>query len=209
MLNPSLEQELLQEMLQIVQTQSQHLVRIVEDILDISQIEAGQMKVRQEPVTLLPIVRRTIRAFQGQTGSHQIMLKAPDSVPFVMADRNKVEIVLNNLVENAINYSPDGGRVLLEIVGPANGELTINIIDEGVGIPQDHLDKIFDRFYRVDTGDDRQVYGHGLGLHISKRLIELQGGRIWVRSKEDQGSCFSFSLPIVTESKIVEEMPEM
>ena len=209
MLNPSLEQELLQEMLQIVQTQSQHLVHIVEDILDISQIEAGQMKVRQEPVTLLPIVRRTIRAFQGQTGRHQIMLKAPDSVPFVIADRNKVEIVLNNLVENAINYSPDGGRVLLEIVGPANGELTINIIDEGVGIPQDHLDKIFDRFYRVDTGDDRKVYGHGLGLHISKRLVELQGGRIWVRSKEDQGSCFSFSLPIVTESKIVEEMPEM
>ena len=209
MLNPSLEQELLQEMLQIVQTQSQHLVRIVEDILDISQIEAGQMKVRQEPVTLLPIVRRTIRAFQGQTGSHQIVLKAPDSVPFVMADRNKVEIVLNNLVENAINYSPDGGRILLEIVGPANGELTINIIDEGVGIPQDHLDKIFDRFYRVDTSDDRKVYGHGLGLHISKRLVELQGGRIWVRSKEDQGSCFSFSLPIVTESKIVEEMPEM
>ena len=209
MLNPSLEQELLQEMLQIVQTQSQHLVRIVEDILDISQIEAGQMKVHQEPVTLLPIVRRTIRTFQGQTGRHQIMLKAPDSVPFVMADRNKVEIVLNNLVENAINYSPDGGRVLLEIVGPANGELTINIIDEGVGIPQDHLDKIFDRFYRVDTGDDRKVYGHGLGLHISKRLVELQGGRIWVRSKEDRGSCFSFSLPIVTESKIVEEMPEM
>jgi len=209
MLNPSLEQELLQEMLQIVQTQSQHLVRIVEDILDISQIEAGQMKVRQEPVTLLPIVRRTIRAFQGQTGRHRIMLKAPDSVPFVMADRNKVEIVLNNLVENAINYSPDGGRVLLEIVGPANGELTINIIDEGVGIPQDHLDKIFDRFYRVDTGDDRKVYGHGLGLHISKRLVELQGGRIWVRSKEDQGSCFSFSLPIVTESKIVEEMSEV
>jgi len=158
---------------------------------------------------LLPIVRRTIRAFQGQTGQHRIVLNAPDSVPFVMADRNKVEIVLNNLVENAINYSPDGGRVLLEIVGPANGELTINIIDEGVGIPQDHLDKIFDRFYRVDTGDDRKVYGHGLGLHISKRLIELQGGRIWVRSKKDQGSCFSFSLPIVTESKIVEEMPEM
>jgi two-component system sensor histidine kinase VicK len=165
--------------------------------------------VRQEPVTLLPIIRQTIRAFQGQTGRHQIVLKAPDSVPFVMADRNKVEIVLNNLVENAINYSPDGGRVLLEIVGPANGELTINIIDEGVGIPQDHLDKIFDRFYRVDTSDDRKVYGHGLGLHISKRLVELQGGRIWVRSKEDQGSCFSFSLPIVTESKIVEEMPEM
>ncbi len=61
----------------------------------------------------------------------------------------------------------------------------------------------------VDTGDDRKVYGHGLGLHISKRLVELQDGRIWVRSKEDQGSCFSFSLPIVTESKIVEEMPEM
>ena len=204
MLNPSLSQDILQEMLQIVRSQSQNLVRLVEDILDVSQIEAGQMRVRREPVTLLPLARQTIRTFQEQTDRHRIMLKAPDVVPFVMADHNKVEMVLNNLVENAINYSPDGGRILMEIVGPENGEITINVIDEGIGIPQEHLEKVFDRFYRVDSGDDRKVYGHGLGLYISKRLVELQGGRIWVQSREDKGSCFSFTLPVVAESRIEE-----
>lgn len=205
MLHSSLEQDLLQEMLSIVHTQSQNLVHLVEDILDVSQIEAGQMKVRQEPVTLLPIIRQAVRVYQEQTNRHRIMLKAPDSVPFVMADRSKLEMVLNNLMENAINYSPDGGRIMVEIAGPANGEITVNVIDEGIGVPEEHQEKIFDRFYRVDSGDDRQVYGHGLGLHISKRLVELQGGRIWVQSKKGQGSCFSFTLPVVQEWKVPEE----
>jgi len=209
MLDPSLDRSLLEEMLQIVHSQSQSLVRVVEDILDVSQIEAGQMKLRLEPVTLLPLMRQTIRTHQEQTSQHQLMLKSPRSVPFVVADQNKLEIVLNNLVENAINYSPDGGRVLIELVGPKDGEITINVIDEGIGISEEHLDRIFDRFYRVDTGDDRQVYGHGLGLHISKRLVELQGGRIWVQSKKDQGSCFSFTLPIVLERDTAEERSEM
>ena len=209
MLDPSLDRSLLEEMLEIVHSQSQSLVRVVEDILDVSQIEAGQMKLRLEPVTLLPLIRQTIRTHQEQTSRHQLMLKAPRVVPFVMADQNKLEIVLNNLVENAINYSPDGGRVLIELVGPRDSEITINVIDEGIGISEEHLDRIFDRFYRVDTGDDRQVYGHGLGLHISKRLVELQDGRIWVQSKKNQGSCFSFTLPIVLELDTAEERSEM
>ncbi|UCC65246.1 MAG: GAF domain-containing protein [Anaerolineae bacterium] len=209
MLDPSLDRSLLEEMLQIVHSQSQSLVRIVEDILDVSQIEAGQMKLRLEPVTLLPLIRQTIRTYQEQANRHQLMLKAPRVLPFVMADQNKLEIVLNNLVENAINYSPDGGRVLIELAGPKDSEIIINIIDEGIGISEENQDRIFDRFYRVDTGDDRQVYGHGLGLHISKRLVELQGGRIWVQSKKNQGSCFSFTLPIVLEPDTAEERSEM
>ena len=205
MLNSSMNQDLSEEMLHIVHAQSQQLIRLVEDILDVSQIEAGQIRVRQEPITLLPIVRQIIRTFQEQTEQHHLILKTPDSVPFVMADRNKLEMVLNNLVENAINYSPDGGRVLVEIMDPANGEIVISVIDEGIGIPQEHMDKIFDRFYRVDAGDDRKIYGHGLGLHLSKRLVELQGGRIWVQSKVGQGTCLSFTLPTVNDLEIAEE----
>jgi PAS domain S-box-containing protein len=205
MLQSPHDEKLSREMLPIVHVQSQNLIRLVKNILDISQIEAGQIKVREEPVTLLPIVRRAIRSFQAQTDRHQIMLKAPDLVPFVMADSNKIEVVLNNLLKNAIKYSPDGGRILIEVADMANGEIVVNVIDEGIGIPLEHHDKIFDRFYRVDAGDDRKFYGHGLGLHISKRLVELQGGRIWVRSRKNQGSCFSFTLPIVKESEIPEE----
>lgn len=201
--------DLSHEMLTIVRAQSDTLIRLVEDILDVSQIEAGQMKVREEPVTLLPIVRRTIRDFQDQTDQHQIMLKAPNFVPFVLADIHKVEMVLNNLLKNAIKYSPDGGRILVEILDAVNGEVVMNIIDEGIGIPEEHLDRVFERFYRIDAGDDRKIYGHGLGLHISKRLVEMQGGRIWVRSKEGKGSCFSFTLPTVSESEIIEEGLEL
>jgi PAS domain S-box-containing protein len=203
------DQRLVHELLPIVHTQSQNLIRLVEDILDISQIEAGQMKVREEPVILLPIIRRVIGGFQDQTDRHEITLKAPDSIPFVMADVNKTEMVLNNLIKNAIKYSPDGGRIWVEVIFPGNGEVGINIIDEGVGIPEEHIEKIFGPFYRVDAGDDRKIYGHGLGLHISKRLVELQGGRIWVRSKEGTGSCFTFTLPTVQESEFAEEELEV
>ena len=164
--------DLLDEMLSIVHTQSQNLVQLVEDILDVSQIEAGQIRVREEPVTLLPILRQTIRDFQSQTDKHQIMLKVPQTIPFVLADSNKTEMVLNNLIKNAIKYSPEGGRILVEITDVMDGEITINVIDEGLGIPPEHIDKIFDRFYRVETSDDRKIYGRGLGLHISKRLVE-------------------------------------
>ena len=203
------DQRLVHELLPIVHTQSQNLIRLVEDILDISQIEAGQMKVREEPVILLPIIRRVIGGFQDQTDRHEITLKAPDSIPFVMADVNKTEMVLNNLIKNAIKYSPDGGRIWVEVIFPGNGEVGIHIIDEGVGIPEEHIEKIFGPFYRVDAGDDRKIYGHGLGLHISKRLVELQGGRIWVRSQEGTGSCFTFTLPTVQESEFAEEELEV
>jgi signal transduction histidine kinase len=80
--------------------------------------------------------------------------------------------------------------------------VVVSVIDEGVGIPEEHLDKVFDRFYRVDTSDGRKVYGYGLGLYISKHLVELQGGQIWVQSKVGYGSCFSFALTMVNELEV-------
>jgi signal transduction histidine kinase len=129
----------------------------------------------------------------------------------VIADKSKLEIVLNNLLTNAIRYSPNGGRILVLISPPApdghgvQNEMVVNVIDEGIGISAEHMDKLFTRFYRVDASDERDVYGHGLGLYISKNLIELQGGRIWVHSKEGHGSCFSFTVPILEqESPVVD-----
>jgi signal transduction histidine kinase len=194
-----------QKALSIAHDNEQRLTRLVEDILSVSQIEAGQIRVQEEPVTLLPILRRVVRIAQSQTTRHRILLHMPDSVPFVMADQSKVEIIVNNLVANAINYSPDGGRVLVKVSGPENDHVVIGVVDEGVGIPQDYLERVFDRFYRVDTSDGRKVYGHGLGLYISKRLVELQGGHIWAESREGRGSCFTFTLPVVEEARIASE----
>jgi signal transduction histidine kinase len=192
-----------QEMLPIVHAQSQNLIQLVEDILDISQIDAGQVKVREEPVTLLPTLRRLAAEFQRETDQHHLFVKAQEPIPFVMADRSKVEMVVSNLLKNAIKYSPSGGRIMIEVIDTDNGQVVVNIIDEGIGIPEEHQEKVFDRFYRVDTGDDRKIYGHGLGLHISQRLIEMQGGEIWLRSKVGQGSCFSFSLPAVQKTEMM------
>jgi two-component system phosphate regulon sensor histidine kinase PhoR len=190
-----------QDALEIARTSARRLTRLIENILSVSQIEANQIKVQLEPTMLLPVIRRAIQAIQSQTSSHQLLLRAPDSIPFVLADHSKLDIVLHNLLTNAIHYSPDGGRILIRIARSVGSEIVVSVIDEGIGIPQDHLDKLFTRFYRVDSSDGRNVYGHGLGLYISKHLIELQNGRIWVRSKEGHGSCFSFTLPIVTESE--------
>ena len=194
-----------QQTLDIALDSVEHLTRLVEDILNVSQIEAGQMRVQREPVTLLPLIRRAVRIAQARTDGHRVLIRAPDFVPFVMADRNKVEIVLNNLLSNAINYSPSGGRILVKVTGLANGEIQISVVDEGIGISRENIEKIFDRFYQVDASDKRKVYGHGLGLYISKYLIELQGGRIWAQSMEGRGACFNFTLPIVQEAEIVGE----
>jgi signal transduction histidine kinase len=191
------EQEDAQKTLHIASENEQRLTRLVEDILSVSRIEAGQMRVQQEPVTLAPILRRIVRLAQSQTQQHHIALQIPDELPFVMADQSKIEIVVNNLVTNAINYSPDGGRILVKVENSTNGILTVSVIDEGIGIPDEFVERVFERFYRIDTSDGRKVYGHGLGLYISKKLVELQGGQIWVRSKKGRGSCFSFTLSTV------------
>jgi PAS domain S-box-containing protein len=194
-----------QKTLDIARANERRLTRLVEDILSVSRIEAGQMSVSQEPVTLAPILRRVVRIAQAQTKQHRVVVQLPEAMPFVMADQSKVEIIVNNLVTNAVNYSPLGGRILVRVTEPADGAMTISVIDEGVGIPPDHLARVFDRFYRVDTSDGRRVYGHGLGLYISKCLVELQGGRIWVQSQEGRGSCFSFTLPVVQEAEVMGE----
>ena len=94
---------------------------------------------------------------------------------------------------------------MVRITSPTADELVISVIDEGIGIPEQHLDRIFDRFFQVDASDGRKVYGRGLGLYICRRLLELQGGRIWVESREGRGSCFAFTLFIVRESEVAPE----
>jgi PAS domain S-box-containing protein len=193
-------QESVQKTVEIARANEQRLARLIEDILNVSRIEAGQMRVSYEPVTLAPILKRVVRLAQAETKQHTLILRLPRPLPFVLADHSKVEIVAGNLVTNAINYSPHGGRILVKVEGPIDGEVIVSVVDEGVGIPEEHLGRVFSRFYRVDTSDVQRVYGHGLGLYISKRLVELQGGRIWVQSRKGRGSCFSFSLPVVREA---------
>ncbi len=183
------------EMLELIRTQSLHLGSFVEDVLNVSRLDSGALELHIEPTPILPLLRRTIALAQATTNRHTIKLATRSLRPFfVLADASKIEVVVGNLLRNAINYSPDGGSITVGVV--VNGQETVvSVKDEGIGIPADRLERIFERFMRVDDGDAKTVYGHGLGLYIARGIVERHGGRIWVESQLGRGSCFYFTLP--------------
>jgi PAS domain S-box-containing protein len=183
-----------QDLLNIIHAQSNRLNRFVAQILDVSLLEAGAVKAEQEPVALKPLIEQMIEAFETRANTHRFRLTVPEGPTIVLGDESKIQTVLNNLLENAVNYSPKGSRVSIE-VSDRDKEIVISVIDEGIGIPATQLEMIFERFHRVNASDDQEQYGYGLGLYISKRLIEIQGGSIWAKSELERGSRFSFSLP--------------
>jgi two-component system phosphate regulon sensor histidine kinase PhoR len=145
-------------------------------------------------VDLKPLIERMIEAFEIRAHTHRFECTVPEGSIIVVGDDSKIQTVLDNLLENAVNYSPKGSRVSVEVSG-RDKEVVISVIDEGIGIPATQLERIFERFHRVNASDDQEQYGYGLGLYISKRLIEMQGGSIWGESEVGRGSRFSFSLP--------------
>jgi two-component system phosphate regulon sensor histidine kinase PhoR len=183
-----------QELLSIIHAQSNRLNKFVEQILDVSLLEAGTVKAERKPVALKPLTEQIIATFGIRAKTHRFKLTVPEEEVIVVGDEGKIQTVLDNLLENAVNYSPKGSRVSVEI-SDRDKEVVASVIDEGIGIPTTQLERVFERFYRVNASDDQEQYGYGLGLYISKRLIEIQGGSIWAESEMGCGSRFSFSLP--------------
>jgi PAS domain S-box-containing protein len=183
-----------EDLLGIMHDQSNRLNKFVARILDVSLLEAGTVKAEQRPVALKPMLEQMIEVFEMRANTHRFELTVPEEPTIVVGDESKLQTILDNLLENAVTYSPKDSRVSIE-VSDGDKEVVISIIDEGIGIPAMQLGKIFERFHRVNVGDDQEQYGYGLGLYISKRLIEMQGGSIWVESEVGRGSRFCFSLP--------------
>lgn len=200
MLTSELEPAVQREMLEIAQHQVNRLSVFVEEILDLSLLEAGQIVIQREPVTLQPLIRRTVEAFEtvGRQG-HRFVVQE-NEIPFVLADEGKTEIILTNLLENAVNYSLPGSQITIEAAAdPTTNMVVVSVTDEGIGVAPEHQEKIFEQFYRVDNEQRLKVKGRGLGLYISRRLVEMQGGQIWVESKVGRESRFSFTLPRMEE----------
>jgi signal transduction histidine kinase len=182
-------------MLQIVREQSARLTRLVQGILNVSRIEAGQLVLQPQAFDALALIERVINAWAARGASNSIERPRAVNLPSVWADRDRTEEVLFNLIDNAIKYSPDGTPVHLD--ARASGEYVIvSVSDRGIGIPEEEVAKIFEKFHRVDRRDSVEKYGHGLGLFICRRLIEAQGGQIWVDSVLGEGSTFQFTLPL-------------
>jgi PAS domain S-box-containing protein len=183
-------------LLEVIASESDRLARIVNDILWASRLESGGMHTTIEQCDGVAIARSVIEAARHYVPpSIELAITAPEDAPPIQADEDKARQVLTNLVDNAVKYSPDGGRVELEIA-VAGPRLRFVVRDQGLGIPPAEHRRIFEKFYRLDPDLTRGVGGTGLGLYISRELLERMGGRIWVESSGRGGSTFVAELPI-------------
>ncbi len=192
----SLGQEQEAGMLGVIAGESERLARIVNDILLASRLDSGAATVEIVSADAVELARSVIAAAGMHVPSGvDLVLTVPEPAPLVAADPDGLRQVLVNLVENAVKYSPDGGRVELELA-VADGKLGFAVHDRGLGIPLSEQERIFEKFFRLDPNLARGVGGTGLGLYISREIVRRMGGRLRVESEPGRGSVFSFELPL-------------
>lgn len=184
--------EEVREYLSIIDGQSQRLVRLVEDLLVVSRLEGGRLRLKVEEVQLRPFLQNLVASFVDQAG--RISLNGPEEPATVRIDPDRVEQVLRNLVQNALKFSPPDEQVTVSARRPPGG-VNFEVADRGVGIPPDEIANIFDRFHQAGNGGRREREGVGLGLYIAKRLLEEMGGEITVESAPGQGATFRIRIP--------------
>jgi len=183
--------------LDIIRNHAIRLARLTNDLLKLARIEAGKLEVEFFPVGLIELIEGCAETTLMKASRKQITLEieVPPGLPAVQGDASLLRDVLQNLLDNAIQYTPAGGRV--HVTAEAKGrEAVIAVSDTGIGIPTSDRERIFERFYRVDAARSREAGGTGLGLSIAKHIVEAHNGRLWVDSVIGEGSKFSFSIPI-------------
>jgi signal transduction histidine kinase len=187
--------------LDIVKNNAERLAILVNDLLDISRIESGRLKLSLQPIDISPLVKGAvadlIRRTHEENRPMQVEAHLPRKLPRVMGDPDQVRRILDNLLENAYLYTRENGRILLR-AHPSKEHVQIDIIDNGIGIPIEMQPRVFERFYRGDNPSVLATSGTGLGLSIVQNLVEMQDGKIWLESSgvEGEGSAFSFTLPL-------------
>jgi PAS domain S-box-containing protein len=187
--------ETVREFYTIIDQECDRLTRLISDLLNVSRIEAGRaLDLNPTQLVLKDIVDKVVAAQKSYTSKHEFKVDMDADIPVIVADSDKVDQILTNLTNNAVKYSPNGGTV--SVIGrKVDGVVRVTVADQGMGIPKEHLSKVFDRFHRVDNRDTRKVGGTGIGLYLVKHLVEAHGGRIWVDSEVGKGSQFTFELP--------------
>lgn len=198
-----IETDVLEEHLRDIEAETDKLTGLISDLLQMSRIEAGVLRIQPQPIDLVDVLRSTVEAAQVRLSDHPLRLAPSDKLPTCFGDARRIEQIVANLLENAAKYSPQGSAIEVQIASQEE-ELIVSVIDDGPGIAPEHREHIFDRFYQIGGGGDAGRHGIGLGLAICKGLVEAHGGRIWVNSKLGEGSTFSFSLPTATEQALSE-----
>ncbi|WP_271853131.1 cell wall metabolism sensor histidine kinase WalK [Planococcus maritimus] len=181
--------------LNVTQTETERMIRLVNDLLKLSKMDSSEADLSREMVEFGVFFNRIIDRFEmSKSQNVSFERKVPKSQYFVEIDTDKLTQVIDNIISNALKYSPEGGKIRFS-VREKEGELLVSISDEGMGIPKENVDRIFDRFYRVDRARSRAMGGTGLGLAISKEMINAHGGQIWAESRYGKGTSIYFTLP--------------
>jgi len=185
------------EFLGIVVSECDRLRRLIDDLLNTSRIEAGEsLKPNYTKFSLLPLLEKSVAVQQQASSKHHVLLQVHNQLPDqIVGDEDKLDQILTNLLNNAIKYSPNGGNVTVHAKREGD-TLLFGVEDQGLGIPKDHLTKVFEKFHRVNNDDNRKIYGTGLGLFLVQHLVtEVHMGEIWVESEVGKGSTFWFRIP--------------
>jgi len=182
------------EFLQTISDETDRLSALVSDLLDLSRIEGGSLKVEREPIDLTEIIAEAAQNAHPSPGEH-LQVIAPDRLPTIYADGRQIGVVIRNLIENAVKYGGENSPVRVS-VAIENDAVVVRVEDEGPGIPAEHIPYIFESFYRVESGLTQQASGAGLGLTICRGFVEAHGGKIWVEPRA-KGACLAFSLPLL------------
>jgi two-component system phosphate regulon sensor histidine kinase PhoR len=187
--------------LEIIREHAVRLARLTDDLLKLSRIEAGKFDLELRPLKLGDVIGPCLETAGFKTAQKGQYLEAdiPRDLPLVRGDLSSLSELLQNLLDNAVQYTPRGGRIRVS-VRVAGEQAVLTVSDTGIGIPQAEQERIFERFYRVDAARSREAGGTGLGLAIAKHIVESHGGRIWVESAVGQGSQFHFSIPLASQA---------
>jgi signal transduction histidine kinase len=183
------------ELIEVMLQQSERLSRLIDQLLDLSRLESGDVPMEIEPVPLGPLVDRVLRevevAWPDRASAVEVRNQVPGDLPPMQADRERIHQVLFNLLDNAVRFTPPGGVVTVRAMRE-NGSCEVLVEDTGPGIPKEHIPFVFERFYRADPARSRDDGGTGLGLAIARSVVEAHGGKIWAESAEGAGARFRF-----------------
>jgi signal transduction histidine kinase len=183
-----------QQALGVVEQQATRLKKLIEALLDISRIQNGQLTVARQWIDLNALAGRMVREVQPILHQHTIQFIGAGAPLFIEGDELRLEQVLQNIIQNAVKYSPSGGMITVRAAAQ-NGHACISVSDEGIGIPQESLAHLFQRFYRAENAEAKHISGMGVGLYLVKEIIGLHGGTVEVASSEGVGSTFTVRLP--------------
>ncbi|MFD1019440.1 cell wall metabolism sensor histidine kinase WalK [Thalassobacillus hwangdonensis] len=195
------DKEIAPKFLDVTQNETERMIRLVNDLLQLSKMDAKNYNLSKDRVDFNPFFHHIIDRFEMNKVEHIAFERLiPDERVFVWMDQDKITQVLDNIISNAIKYSPEGGTIRFHTEKRRN-KLEISVSDEGMGIPTEKVDKIFERFYRVDRARTRKLGGTGLGLAIAREMIEAHHGEIWAKSKEGKGTTVFFTLPLMKKRR--------